>query len=177
MIGIAAGDAGQRRRPVARADVDPLVGDVGRLAALSLGDQVHRAPADDAVDCTPATLDDDGAPGQQQRIDAAQLVEVDEAVLVDPGDLQADLIGVGGDHDLRRAAGVDRGHDVAEHVGLGSGDRGEAPPDELLDRLLETARTGSRDQLAQKADVGRHAYLLVGPGILPNPWVRCVRAR
>ena len=71
----------------------------------------------------PAPLDDDRAAGQQQRIDAAQLVEVDEALLVDPGHLQADLVGVSGHDDVRRAARVDRGGDVAEHVGLGGGDR------------------------------------------------------
>ena len=112
-----------------------------------------------------AALDDDRAAGQQQRVDAAELVEVDEPVLVDPGHLQADLVGVSGDHERGRAARIDGGDDVAQHVGLGGGDARDATAQDLLHGLFEAARPESRDQIAQKADVGRHdTYLLVGAG-------------
>ena len=119
---VATGDARERGLAVGRADVDPLVADVGGLAAVGFGDQVRRPLADHAVDRAPAALDDDRAAGQQQLVDAAELVEVDKTVFVDPGDLQADLVGVGGDHERGGAARIDGGDDVAQHVGLGGGD-------------------------------------------------------
>ena len=158
---VATGDARQSRGAVGRADVDPLIADFGGLAALGFGDEVRRPLAHDAVDRALAPLDDDRAAGQQQRLDAAQPVEVDEPLLVDPGHLQPDLVGVSGHDDMRRAARIDRGGDVAQDVGLGGGDRRDAPAYDLLDGLFKAARPGSRHQFAQKPDIGRHdAYLL-----------------
>ena len=102
--GVADGDARQRRLAVGLADVDPVIAQVGGLAALGFGDQVRRPLADHPVDRALATLDDDRPAGQQQVIDAAELVEVDEPVLIDPGHLQADLVGMGGDHERGGAA-------------------------------------------------------------------------
>ena len=159
--GVATGDARKRRGTVGGADVDPLLAELRGLAALGFGDHVRRPLADDSVDRPLATLDDDGAAGQQQRIDAAELVEVDEPLLVDPGHLQTDLVGVSGHDDVRRGARIDRGGDVAEHVGLGGGDRRQAPAHDLLHGLFEAARPRNQHQIAHERDVGRsHTYLL-----------------
>ena len=118
--GVADGDALQSLVARAGADVEELLVQLRRLAALVLRDDVGR-PAPDRHACTGplAPCDDDAAPGQEQRVDAADLVEVDVAVIVDPGDDQTDLVGVADGDDVRRRRRVDIGPQVAQRVSLG----------------------------------------------------------
>src|SRR5665647_945178 len=74
------------------AEVEPLLVKVRRLGALLAGHLVRRPAADHAVDRAAGAVHDEIAAGKQLRIDAADLVERDVALLVTYVDDEADLV-------------------------------------------------------------------------------------
>jgi hypothetical protein len=85
---------------------------------------VDRALAGDALDRAVGGLDDDAAAGDDAAVVAADGVEIDEAVLVDVGDDEAELVHVAGEHQHGIAGRIERREAVAEGVvGVGVGVR------------------------------------------------------
>jgi len=159
--GDGVADLDQREGLVAgaRADVDPLVVQVGRLGALLGRHLVRGLAADHAVHRAAGAVDHKVAAGEQLRVHAADLVERDEAVLVHVGDDEADLVVVRRHHDVWRTLRDHVGPEVAERVALRGGDRGQAPADDLLGRRFEAGGRGCGAEVAQEFEVGGHGSL------------------
>src|SRR6185312_6398123 len=89
-------DADRRARllAVARADVDVHRLDLRDLRALVALQQVDRLLADDAFDRPPARVEHDPLADEDLGVPAADFPEPQEAVVVDVGDDQADLVDV-----------------------------------------------------------------------------------
>ena len=128
----------------------------GRLGALVLGHLVGWLAADHAVHGALGGLDDEVAAGEELRVHAADLVERDEALLVDVGDDEADLVRVGGDDDVRRTLALDRAPDVAQRVALGRRQRGETLAHAVEHGGFEPGGGGGGAEVAQQVEVGRH---------------------
>ncbi len=105
--GVAHADAGGLGLGfVGGADVDVHVLFLDHLAALVGREQVGGLGPDDADDVAPVGLDDD-ALGEEGLIPpAAELEELEEAVVVDVGDDEADLVHVAGEHDAGAFTGA-----------------------------------------------------------------------
>jgi hypothetical protein len=94
------------------------------LLAVLVLEQVDRLAPDDARDVPVAGGDGQALADEDLRIPAADAHEAQEAVVVDVGDDQPDLVDVA-DHGQGRAAGragharPDRAHDVGRDLGVG----------------------------------------------------------
>src|SRR3954471_14716996 len=85
------------------------------------------------------------------RIPAANRVGVDEAVLVDVRNDEANLVSVAGAHDSQRRFCIANGDHVAVQVGADLvGKIGSVLPDDFLDRLLVAARAGRFQNVLEK---------------------------
>ncbi len=95
------------------ADVDVHILLLDHLLALFSRQQVRRLGADDANHIALAGLDDHALPEQHLVEPAAQRQELDEAILGDVLDHEADLVHVPGEHHPRRFG---RARLVADHA-------------------------------------------------------------
>ena len=100
---------------VGGADVDVEALELDHLFALVGLEQVDRLAADDAGDEAVLAADLDPLADQDLRVPAADRAEVEEALLVDVGDDEADLVDVADDGE-QRALLADAGDGGAEPV-------------------------------------------------------------
>ena len=133
---------------VGGADVDVEALQLDDLLALVGVEQVDRLAADDAGhEAVPAAHLDPLA-DEDLRVPAADRLEVEEALLVDVGDDQADLVDVADDGEQRRPL-ADPGDRGAEPVGRERGERSRLAPD-LGRRPLVTGGGGAAQQLVEQ---------------------------
>ena len=78
---------------------------------------MHRLAADDAGDRAVFRVQDHPLAHQHLRIPAADGGEVEESVIVDVDDHQADLVDMPGQHDPRGPVGMHGGQGIPLHVG------------------------------------------------------------
>ena len=115
------------------ADIDPQVGKFADAAiAFFGGHQVDRFAADDAVDESIGSVEDDAFAGQQLFVDAADGREIEKSVGIDILDEQTDFIAVRIDHDATRRGGVSHDMKISERIepdriGIGFGEFGHDP--------------------------------------------------
>jgi len=130
-----------------RAHVDPQVAQFDFLVALVALHQVDRPPSDPAQDRPRRGVDVDALAGRDDGVVPADRSEIDEAVVVDIGHHETNLVDMAGEQHARRAAGIDRGDGVAMEVGarLIGHARGLTPPD-LARWPLEPRGAGRLDQ-------------------------------
>ena len=114
----------ERLVAVGGADVDVQAVELDRLLLLLVLQQVDRLAADHPGDDAVAGLHLDPLADQDLRVPAADRQEPGEALLVDVGDRQPDLVDVADDRDQRPVAGAgDAGDRGADPVGLELGER------------------------------------------------------
>ncbi len=139
----------QRLVAVSGADVDVKPLDLDDLLALLVLEQVDWLAADDAGHRAVLGVDRDSLADENLRVPAADGGEPGEALLVNVGDRQADLVDVADDGDER--VGVAPGYAGdrrAELVGLDLGKRRGLAPDRGGLRLV-ARRSGRAQQLLQ----------------------------
>jgi len=109
---VVGGDIADRHPPQCLllrtgADIDPDLMNLRNFLAVAFVHEVDRALARDALDWPCGGLNDDPAAGNHCAIMTADCVEVNEAVLVDVGDDQAEFVHMSGEHEHGIAAGID----------------------------------------------------------------------
>jgi hypothetical protein len=97
--GIADPDALQRLVAVGGADVDVEAVELDRLLSLIVLQQMHRLATDDADHRPVLRLDLDPLSDQDLGVPASDWREVGEALVVDVGDREPDLVDVAHDGD------------------------------------------------------------------------------
>ena len=125
------------------ADVDVQSFQFDDLLALVGLEQVDRLAADDAGDEAVAAPHLDPLADQDLRVPAADWREPEEALLVDVGDDEADLVDVA-DHGDQRRFLADTGDRGAEPVGRELRERCRLTPDLGRRRLVPGGRAGAK---------------------------------
>ena len=123
--------------PVRCPDIDEHVVDLDAFLALLLVHHVRGLAADDAEDRALGCVQDHALVVERGAVPAAKGNEPDEALLVDVFHHQADLVHVGGEHDLELVALLDR--DQVAHRVLA--DLVHVPFEFLLDDRKDAAFT------------------------------------
>jgi hypothetical protein len=137
--------------PVGGADVDVEALQLDRLLAIVLLEDVNRLAPDDADHGALAGLDLDPLADEDLRVPAADRREVEEALLVDVGDHEPDLVDVAEDREQRLRVGLpDRRDARADPVRADLGERRRLAPDGGGGRLVAGGR-GRREQLLEQA--------------------------
>jgi hypothetical protein len=101
-------------------------------------------------------VDGNGVTRQELAIDAADVVEPDEALLIDVGDDEADLVRVCHHGHLEVTVCPDARPHVAQGVGLWLRHSGQALAHDAHDRALEACGTRRLGKGTKKLDVERH---------------------
>ena len=115
--GVADLDGGFQLFLIVDAGVDPHVAEFGGLLSFVRGHEVDGLLADDAGQGPFGGVDDDAAAGDYVRVEAAQRLELDDAV-ADRLHLEADLVDMAGQHDFPFAFLVQNGEAVAVRVAV-----------------------------------------------------------
>ena len=128
----------------AGTDVDPDLVFLGHFLAILLVHEVNGSLAGHALDRTLSSLNDHAPTGYHAEIVPTDGVEIDEAVLVDVGDDEAEFVHVTGEHEHGIPTWVERGNPVAQRVprvGIGDG-LNVAIEDGLSFRFIARRRAG-----------------------------------
>ena len=102
--GVADADRLQGLFLVGRADVEPQVLHLRHLLPLFLGQQMDWLAGDDAEDRPLGGPDGHPLADQHFGVPAADRLNIEEALVVDVLDDQADLVAVAGQHDPQRGS-------------------------------------------------------------------------
>ena len=123
------------------ADIDPQLAQLDLGAAFVGLHQMHRFATDDTVHRAVPCVYDHARPGNDRRVETADLRKEDEALVIDVADHHADLVAVSGEHHARRALRIESDDDVTVHVRLDRIREGlHSLADDFLHRLLEAGR-------------------------------------
>ncbi len=147
-------DPDERRGLVARGrpDVDPEVGDLGRLLALVGLHQVDRLLPHHADHVSLPSGEADALPHEHLRVPPADRSDRYQTAIVDVGGDHADFVDVAGEHDRHRAGGIHFGEGVSDHVGGDAGEgRGLFAPD-TRGGAFEAGRAGGVEEALEKRD-------------------------
>src|SRR5262249_31150763 len=133
---------------VGRANVDPELAPLGVLVALRRAD-------DDARDGAVAAEHDDAPVDRGPRRPAGELVDRDQAAVLDVRDDQADLVRVGEQRErpAARLAG-EPGERLAAAVALDLGERGRLAADDRHGGVLRAGGCGRTQQLVEQGREG-----------------------
>ena len=188
---VADAHAAARVLAVAGADVDVQVLELRRLLALVGLEQVDRLLADDAGDAPVARRDLDALPDEDHRVPAADRPEPQQALVVDVGDDQADLVDVADDrHERPRPGAGHARHRVAHDVAGDLGGEARARPRATWPRRPSRPRRGRTSvsrarsvsgsattrRRGRGAGAGRTAGSRRGGSTPPPSACRCARA-
>ena len=140
-------------------NVDPDIVDLGHFLSIALVHEVNGALAGDAFDRTACGLDDHPTARNHGAIMASYGVKVDEAVLVDVGDDEAELVHVAGKHQHRVALGIQRGDAITQGiVGINLSRRFDVTVEDGLGFALVTRGRTGVEQFAKEVGnaISRH---------------------
>ena len=139
------------------AGIDEVVLDLGDLVFLVRRHDVDGLGAHDAEDIL-AAVDDDALGGEGFGVESADGIEADEALVVDVGDDEADLVHVGGGHGFFRGrAAFFQGDDVAHVVGADFiGEAFEFGEHEFADLFFVSRSAGGFTNAGEELDIDGH---------------------
>ena len=151
---VADPDQLSRLVAVGGADVDVEAFQLDDLLALVGVEQVDRLAPDNARHQAVPSPHLDPLPDQDLRIPTADRSEPEEALLVDVGDDEADLVDVA-DHGEQGSVLAEAGDRGAEPVGGERGERGFLTPDRCSRPLVARRERAVRSSLSRRAGISR----------------------
>jgi hypothetical protein len=139
------------------ADVDVKINDVELFAAIAFFGlhEMDRLAADHAQYRPLLAVDRQPRAGHHRQIDAADGHDVEITLIGDVIDEKADLVDVAGEHDARRAFGIEHEEGVAVDIGARVVDvRGEPFADDAGGPLLKSRDGGCGEEIGEELEGG-----------------------